>query len=74
MRLQAISQPLHQRLVPHQNKVSTRNTFTEYNPTLNNIAPKNATTKEEINLRENPSTDSNIIYTLKNGEYITKVA
>jgi len=54
--------------------VSTRNTFTEYNPTLNNIAPKNATTKEEINLRENPSTDSNIIYTLKNGEYITKVA
>lgn len=49
-------------------------TFMEYNTTFTKISPKNVTAKEEINLRDKPSTDSNIIYTLKNGEYITKVA
>ncbi|MBQ8267607.1 MAG: SH3 domain-containing protein, partial [Clostridia bacterium] len=33
----------------------------------------NVTAKEEVNLRDKPTTDgSNIVYTLKNGEYITK--
>ncbi len=33
----------------------------------------NVTAKEEVNLRDMPTTsDSNIVYTLKNGEYITK--
>ncbi len=33
----------------------------------------NVTAKEEVNLRDKPTTnESNIIYTLKNGEYITK--
>ena len=33
----------------------------------------NVTAKEEVNLRDRPSTsDSNVVYTLKNGEYITK--
>ena len=49
-------------------------TFTEYNTTFTKIAPKNVTAKEEINLREKPSTESNIIYTLKSGEYITEMA
>lgn len=33
----------------------------------------NVTAKEEVNLRDKPTTDgSNVVYTLKNGEYITK--
>ncbi|MDD4699479.1 MAG: GH25 family lysozyme [Oscillospiraceae bacterium] len=55
-------------------QISDNSTFTEYNTTFTKITPKNVTAKEEINLRDKPSTDSNIIYTLKNGEYISKVA
>lgn len=33
----------------------------------------NVTAKEEVNLRDKPTTDgSNVVYTLKNGEYVTK--
>ena len=34
----------------------------------------NVTAKEEVNLRDKPTTDgSNVVYTLKNGEYVQKV-
>lgn len=48
--------------------------FTEHGMTFKKIEPKNVTAKEETNLRDKPTTESNIIYTLKNGEYVTMVA
>ncbi len=52
---------------------STEN-FVEHDMTFKTVKPVNVTAKEETNLREAPTTDSNIIYTLKNGEYVTKNA
>ena len=49
-------------------------TFTEHGMTFKKIEPKNVTAKEETNLRDKPTTESNIIYTLKNGEYVTMIA
>lgn len=49
------------------------NTFTEHAMVFTAVSV-NVTAKEQTNLRDKPSTtDSNIIYTLKNGEYIKKV-
>jgi len=48
--------------------------FTEFDTIFKSITPTNVTAKEEINLRSKPTTDSEIIYLLKNGEYVTKVA
>lgn len=50
------------------------NSITEHDMVFNTITPVNVTAKEETNLREKPTTDSNIVYTLKNGEYVTKNA
>ena len=50
------------------------NSFTEHGMTFKRIEPQNVTAKEETNLREKPTTDSNIVHTLKNGEYVTMVA
>ncbi len=48
--------------------------FTEYGMEFT-VVSGNFTAKEETNLRDKPSTtDSTVIYTLKNGEYIEKVA
>lgn len=49
-------------------------TVTEHGMIFKTITPVNVTAKDETNLREKPTTDSNIVYTLKNGEYITKNA
>lgn len=47
-------------------------TITEHGMTFT-LTTVNVTAKEEVNLRDMPTTsDSNVIYTLKNGEYITK--
>ncbi len=47
-------------------------TVTEHGMTFTLVAV-NVTAKEEVNLRDKPTTDSsNVVYTLKNGEYITK--
>ncbi len=47
-------------------------TVTEYSMEFA-LVTVNVTAKEEVNLRDKPTTDgSNIVYTLKNGEYITK--
>lgn len=48
--------------------------FTEHGTVFKKIEPRNVTAKEETNLREKPTTESNIVYTLKNGEYVTMVA
>lgn len=50
------------------------NAITEHGMTFEKISPINVTAKEETNLRDKPTTDSNVIYTLKNGEYVTKNA
>ncbi len=54
--------------------VSDNNTeVVEYGMTFKSVN-LNVTAKEEVNLRDKPATsDSNIIHTLKNGEYITKI-
>ena len=45
---------------------------TEHGMTFTNVT-LNVTAKEEVNLRDKPTTDgSNVVHTLKNGEYITK--
>ncbi len=60
------------------NEVSENNrpqdgAVTEHGMTFN-PASANVTAKEETNLRDRPSTtDSTVIYTLKNGEYVKKV-
>ncbi len=47
-------------------------TVTEHGMTFNPVST-NVTAKEETNLRDRPSTtDSTVIYTLKNGEYVQK--
>ena len=47
-------------------------TVTEHGMTFT-LVTVNVTAKEEVNLRDKPTTDgSDVIYTLKNGEYITK--
>lgn len=47
-------------------------TVTEHGMTFTLVAV-NVTAKEEVNLRDKPTTDgSNVVYTLKNGEYITQ--
>ena len=47
-------------------------TVTEHGMTFT-LVTVNVTAKEEVNLRDKPTTDgSNVVYTLKNGEYITK--
>ena len=52
----------------------TEEKFTEFGMEFTK-ASGNFTAKEETNLRDKPSTfDSTVIYTLKNGEYIEKVA
>lgn len=56
---------------PQQNTSETA-TITEHDITFT-LTTVNVTAKEEVNLRDRPTTsDSNVIYTLKNGEYITK--
>lgn len=51
---------------------SSATSVTEYNMTFT-LCSVNVTAKEEVNLRNMPTTDgSSVIYTLKNGEYITK--
>jgi len=48
------------------------NTVIEHGMTFE-LTTVNVTAKEEVNLRDMPTTsDSNVVYTLKNGEYITK--
>lgn len=52
----------------------TEEKFTEHGMEFT-VVSGNFTAKEETNLRDKPSTtDSTVIYTLKNGEYIEKVA
>lgn len=53
---------------------STGGEIVEHGVTFKTVTPKNVTAKEETNLRDKPSPDSNIVYTLKNGEYVTKNA
>ena len=48
--------------------------FTEHGMTFRKTEPQNVTAKEETNLRSKPTTESEIIHTLKNGEYATMVA
>lgn len=51
---------------------SSATSVTEYNMTFT-LCSVNVTAKEEVNLRNMPTTDgSSVIHTLKNGEYITK--
>ena len=47
-------------------------TVTEHGMTFT-LTALNVTAKEEVNLRDAPTTDgSNVVHTLKNGEYVTK--
>lgn len=57
----------------NQPDVSTgQTTVVEYDMTFE-LTTVNVTAKDEVNLRDMPTTDgSNIMHTLKNGEYITK--
>lgn len=58
--------------VPESNEEQSE-TVTEYGIAFTPVSV-NVTAKEETNLRDKPTTDgSNIVYTLKNGEYIQKV-
>ena len=49
-------------------------TFTEHGMTFKGVDSRNVTAKEETNLRDKPTTESDIIHTLVNGEYVTLVA
>lgn len=54
--------------------VEDESTFTEHGMQFTAVSV-DVTAKEETNLRDKPTTtDSNIVYTLKNGEYIKKIA
>ena len=55
-------------------KPAETNSVTEHGMLFKTITPVNVTAKDETNLRDKPTTDSNVIYTLKNGEYVTKTA
>ncbi len=56
-----------------QPETENRNTFTE-NGMLFTIVSMDVTAKERTNLRDKPTTNSNIVYTLTNGEYVKKIA
>ncbi len=56
------------------NDSTSSSEIVEHGVTFKKVTPKNVTAKEETNLRDKPSPDSNIVYTLKNGEYVTKNA
>lgn len=54
---------------------STANdTFTEHGMTFKGVESRNVTAKEETNLRDKPTTESDVIYRLLNGEYAKLVA
>lgn len=57
-----------------QSETENTDIFTEHGMTFKSVAPQNVTAKEETNLRDKPTTQSNIVYILKNGEYVTKTA
>ncbi len=57
----------------NQQTESQNTTVTEYGMTFT-LVSLSVTAKEEVNLRDMPTTnDSTVVYTLKSGEYITKI-
>lgn len=57
---------------PDDTPSGQQDTVVEFGMTFE-LTSVNVTAKEEVNLRDKPLTDgSNVVYTLKNGEYITK--
>ncbi len=53
---------------------SDDNEITEHGMTFQKVKETRVTAKEITNLRDKPTTDSNVIYTLKNGEYAIRKA